>query len=184
MPVFLCFLILGCVFCVQCSNCFCVQCSNCFCVQCINCFLCAMYTLFFFVFILISCFLCATYIMPLCFLVPCRVFCASTLIISLLCPDSRFFFSSTDTNWWGPGCHTGLGLGPCQVIHLVQVEIHTSMYIVQDTHWNSSWYHLHQQINLIPTQLDQTNNQNFTKCALPPDLLFVSNVVCCSWRSK
>ena len=76
--------------------------SSSVCVFSSLCLMCAMYILFQW----------AIYIMPLCFLVPCRVFCASTLIISLLCPDSRFFFSSTDTNWWGPTCHTGLGLGP------------------------------------------------------------------------
>ena len=76
--------------------------SRCFCVFSSLCLMCAMYIL------------CpwTIYIMSLCFLVPCRVFCASALIISLLCPDSRFFSCScTDTNWSGPRCHSGLGLG-------------------------------------------------------------------------
>ena len=135
-------------------------------------------------------FLCAIYIMSLCFLVPRRVFCASTLIISLLCPGSRFFFSSTDTNWWGPRCHTGLGLGPpssCTLSSSWNTRGSCStLNSSQDTHRNSSWYHLHQQsqINLIPTQLDQTNNQSLTKSALAGNLLFVSDVVCGAAQSN
>ena len=141
------------------------------------CFLCANY--FCHLCTIQKLFLCAIYIMPLCFLVPCRVFCASTLIISLLCPDSRFFFSSTDTNWCGPSCHTGLGLGPL------------SSYTLSPSQNTQESYH-RVLLHLVPAERDQSNpnsigshqQTNSTKCALTANLLFVSNVVCCLYRAQ